>query len=197
MIRISGVIGGSQWRGHRDIWRPSVECTNPTICEWNNDIGWFLWIMKNCSLIQHHSHCIASSYRSADVYSFSMLFWEIMTLEKPLKDFTYTKLKNEIFIDGDRPPLKKVFNKNMRSLIEAGWSQNPKKRPSMSQVYDTLRDEYLRLSPGTITEGEVSHNRRRSTYVAAAMPHLSVRNLMRLNSAGSDHDTKKWKGKEK
>src|SRR5210317_2133283 len=35
---------------------------------------------------------------SADVYSFSMLLWEIVTMSKPLEDFTYTKLKNEVFL---------------------------------------------------------------------------------------------------
>lgn len=111
-----------------------------------------------------------------------MLFWEIFTLEKPLKDFTYSKLKNEIFINGERPTLTKVFNKRMRNLIDAGWSQNPGKRPTIDEVYDELKMEYLRLVPGAATEGEISHNRRRSTYVAAQMKGVSVRRLMKLDS---------------
>ena len=78
---------------------------------------------------------------SADVYSFSMLLWEIIALEKPLKDFTYTKLKNEIFIDGQRPAIKKIFNKKVKSLISSGWSQNPKNRPTIDFMYKELKNE--------------------------------------------------------
>ena len=122
---------------------------------------------------------------SADVYSFSMLLWEIMTLEKPLKDYTYTRLKNEIFIDGERPAIKKVFNKRIRSLINSGWSQNPTKRPTIGVVYDELRSEYLNLSPGTVKPSDVSHNRRRSTFVPTPN-RMSIRQLMRLNSTESN-----------
>jgi serine/threonine protein kinase len=124
---------------------------------------------------------------SADVYSFSMLLWEILALEKPLKDFTYTRLKNEIFIDGERPPIKKIFNKTLRSLIHSGWSQTPRYRPSMDAVYETLKKEYLRLVPtGSVSEEDISHNRRRSTFVARNVNRLSVRHLMRLNTVESD-----------
>jgi len=122
---------------------------------------------------------------SADVYSFSMLLWEILTLQKPLLDFTYTRLKNEIFIEGDRPPIRKVFNKKMRDLIASGWSQNPTNRPSMDRVYDELKSEYSKLAPGTVTEAQISHNRRRSTFVAQRISTMSVRHLMRLNSVES------------
>merc|ERR1712176_874358 len=67
---------------------------------------------------------------SADVYSFSMLLWEIMVLEKPLKDFTYSKLKMKVFVGAYRPEIKKVFNKRVKALINAGWNQSPTQRPS-------------------------------------------------------------------
>lgn len=123
---------------------------------------------------------------TADTYSFSMLLWEIVTLEKPLKDFTYSRLKNEVFIDGFRPSVKGVFNKKIRALINSGWSQNPSKRPGMDLVYDELREEYLRLSPGSVPEAQTSHNRRRSTFVSKrATGMLSVRHLMKLDSTES------------
>lgn len=121
---------------------------------------------------------------SADVYSFSMLLWEIVTLEKPLKNFTYTKLKNEIFIDGERPPIKKVFNKKLKALIGAGWSHNPQSRPSIDEVYDILKSLYMSLSSEKPPEESISHNRRRSTFVAKPHKGVSVQQLMRLNSTG-------------
>ena len=136
--------------------------------------------------------------KRADVWSFGVLLWEILTLEKPLKNYTYTRLKNEIFIDGERPPIKKVFNKRMRDLISAGWSQKPSKRPTMAAVYDELRDEYLRLAPEIPASATaVSHNRRRSTFVARPVNRVSVRHLMRLNTVESDNSGEHGGAKKK
>ena len=93
-----------------------------------------------------------------------MLLWEILTLAKPLKDYTYDGLKKEVFYKGVRPPIGNVYNKKMRNLIGAGWCEDPGSRPSMDTVYDELKEEYLKLAPGNLTEAEVSHNRRRSTF---------------------------------
>jgi len=124
---------------------------------------------------------------SADVYSFSMLLWEIISLVKPLRDFTYTQLKNEIFIEGERPPINKIFNKKLRALVSSGWSQTPENRPSIDQIYDALGGEYLRLAPaGSVLQSQMSHNRRRSTYVAQRITDMSVRRLMRLNTVESE-----------
>ncbi|KAL7552265.1 hypothetical protein ACHAWF_015497 [Thalassiosira exigua] len=123
---------------------------------------------------------------SADVYSFSMLFWEMLTLEKPLKDFTYSRLKDEIFVCGDRPPLKKVFNKKMRALVASGWHHDPRKRPSIDDVYDRVKAEYLRLSPEKPPEAEIRHDRRRSTFVMRGRATTSLRNLVRLESNVED-----------
>lgn len=117
---------------------------------------------------------------SADVYSFTMLLWEMLTLVKPLKGYTYTKLKNEIFILGERPPIQIVFNKRMRKLVEAGWSQDPRRRPSMLEVCEELKAELTRIAPEEAKR--VSHQRRRSTYVARQIHAHSVRQLMRWNS---------------
>ena len=107
-------------------------------------------------------------HSSADVYSFSMLLWEIVTLKKPLANFSREQLRLKIFIDGERPPLKNVFNNNMRDLISMGWSQRPKERPSMQDVYGEIGNEYLRITNGNVSENRLTHNSRRSTFVAVS-----------------------------
>lgn len=115
---------------------------------------------------------------STDVYSFSMLLWEIIALQKPLKGFTYAELKQEVFHDGYRPPLKKIWHKGIRTLIAAGWSQNPVKRPNMNEVYDDLKRIYTVTKPGIVSVEEISHNRRRSTYIPDRFSKFSVRHLV-------------------
>ena len=119
---------------------------------------------------------------SADVYSISMLLYEIITLEKPFKGFTYARLKQDIFQDGQRPPLKsrngiKVWPKSMRTLISAGWNQNPKIRPSMDDVYEQLKVAYVTIGNVSSLE-DISHTRRRSTFVAKKLSQISLRHLM-------------------
>lgn len=114
---------------------------------------------------------------SADVYSFSMLLWEMISLRQPFKGFTYSQLKQEVFHEGYRPPLKEIWHKGLRSLIAVGWHQKPSKRPSMNGIYIKLKTLYTALTPG-VSEAEISHDRRRSTYIANRLSKLSLKHLM-------------------
>lgn len=120
---------------------------------------------------------------SADVYSFSMLLWEIISLHQPFKGFSYSQLKREVFHDGYRPPLRKVWHRGLRSLIAVGWHHNPSKRPEMDEIYDKLRTLYTALKPGCVSEEEISHNRRRSTYISQRLSKMSLKNLMTVDSS--------------
>lgn len=136
--------------------------------------------MESESINCNSTNALPSLYHSsADVYSFSMLLWEIVTLEKPMANYTYAQLKTKIFIDGGRPPLKNVFNKKMRDLISMGWSQRPKERPSMDAMFEEVRNEYLRITKGNVSEIAVAHDRRRSTHVArSANGGVTLKHLM-------------------
>lgn len=119
---------------------------------------------------------------SADVYSFSMLLWEIISLHQPFKGFSYSQLKREVFHEGHRPPLKQVWHRSLRSLIAVGWHHNPSKRPGMDEIYDKLRTLYTVLKPGCVYEEEISHNRRRSTYINQRLSKMSLRHLMTVEN---------------
>jgi hypothetical protein len=94
-----------------------------------------------------------------------MLMWEMLTLTKPFEFWSYSELKTKVFFDGERPCVKQLLNKKISALISLGWSQNPKHRPTMDQVYEKLKSEYIKLAPHTVPEGEVGHDRRRSTFL--------------------------------
>ena len=91
--------------------------------------------------------------------------WEMLTLTQPFKGYSYSKLQFEVFFHEKRPCIEQVLNKNMAKLISSGWSQNPKCRPTMDKVYEKLKREYIKLTHHRVTEGEVGHSRRRSTFV--------------------------------
>ena len=93
----------------------------------------------------------------------------MLTLTQPFMSYSYSMLKERVFIKGHRPCMKQVFNKNMAEFISSGWSQNPKCRPTMDEVYEKLKSEYIKLASHTVTEGEVRHDRRRSTFVVKSI----------------------------
>ncbi len=72
----------------------------------------------------------------ADVYSFSILLWEIFAVKKPfgkIKDFTTV-----VFQNGERPKVGKNWPQELKVLLEDSWSTNPGKRPTMEVCKNTL-----------------------------------------------------------
>ena len=76
---------------------------------------------------------------SADVYSWAMVSYEIMSLQKPFSGWTRDMHSNLVCGRGARPDL--VSNDNLfslsrpvQSLLEAAWCQQPHQRPSMASV---------------------------------------------------------------
>jgi serine/threonine protein kinase len=100
-----------------------------------------------------------------DVYSFAILFWQILSLKKP-----YDELKKEysfvskVMFGGHRPPIKKKWSKACRQLLENSWNADQKQRHSMADVNAVLKDEVSRLWECSESEF-LDTSRRRSTFV--------------------------------
>ena len=52
----------------------------------------------------------------------------------------------------------------------------------MDEMYDELKGMYTMLQPGSVTEEEVSHNRRRSTFVSSRISKMSMRHLLDIGN---------------
>lgn len=116
---------------------------------------------------------------SADVYSFSVLLWEIITMRQPLEEFTYSRLQKEVFDEGYRPNIKAIKNKNMRELVRVGWDQDASQRPTMETMYEELKAELILLCGSEVTEQQLSHDRRRSTLLPSRLSAVDVKRLLR------------------
>lgn len=80
---------------------------------------------------------------SADVYSWAMVSYEILTLQKPFAGWTRDMHANLVCGRGARPELVSSNNNNNnalalssseRSLLEAAWCQHAYRRPCMATV---------------------------------------------------------------
>ena len=93
---------------------------------------------------------IAKSYNlSADVYSFSHLLWNMLSLEKPY--CTYTKHVHRIKVarGGERPPIQESWPSEIKELLKRAWSPTISERPAMAEVSAILRDVISDLTGGT------------------------------------------------
>lgn len=77
-----------------------------------------------------------------DVYSFSLLLWQIVSDRTPFAECkTVTSLYEKIQKD-KRPPLKYIPHNTLKQLLEEGWSVNPADRPSFTDIRQSL-DEFI------------------------------------------------------
>jgi len=108
---------------------------------------------------------------TVDVYSFSILLWQILTMETPFKGFTMSMFKKRIFVlkGGIRPTCdEKGWSKELVGLLRTSWGPLAN-RPSMEQVANILREEINQNSLDAVLIGD-------STLDASRKSELSLRN---------------------
>jgi serine/threonine protein kinase len=77
----------------------------------------------------------------ADVYSFAMVFYEVVTgltpfADHPLSDYDHV-------LAGNRPMLPHDLPKGVTTLLHKCWDMDPRQRPRFTQIVRTLSRELL------------------------------------------------------
>mmetsp|Transcript_11730 Transcript_11730/g.32491 ORF Transcript_11730/g.32491 Transcript_11730/m.32491 type:complete len:426 (-) Transcript_11730:254-1531(-) len=75
---------------------------------------------------------------SADVYSWAMVCYEVMTGEKPFAGWTREMHADLVCARGMRPETDGL-DTNLRLMLHTCWDQNPLARPSMPAAYQQVR----------------------------------------------------------
>lgn len=83
--------------------------------------------------------------KSMDIYSFSLIVYEILTNEKPFDDIDQASgIYQEVVVKGKRPIIKEKIPDRFKVLIEECWSQDLNQRPSFDDIIYLLKiDEYF------------------------------------------------------
>jgi len=81
----------------------------------------------------------------ADVYSFSILMWEILALEKPYKNLSCNEWFQQVVIEGKRPDIDGSWPTKLQYLLKCCWSKEINERPSFDIIIDAL-DEIQHLN---------------------------------------------------
>ncbi len=74
-----------------------------------------------------------------DVFSFSILLWELMALCKPYEGLVGQQVKECVSVFGERPAVPRTWPTNLRRILRRGWSENLIERPFIPEVKDVLQ----------------------------------------------------------
>jgi serine/threonine protein kinase len=81
---------------------------------------------------------------SADVYSMSILIYEILALRAAFPaTFNVKAYKEQVHVGQKRPPLENVgLSTSVKEMLTKGWHQDLHERPTMGELSQFLEDEY-------------------------------------------------------
>lgn len=88
---------------------------------------------------------------TCDVYSFSILLWQILKLETPFEGYSLSMFAKKVVKGGARPKPDEKWPKEIQELMRTGWGE-PQTRPSMEDLCCILRDEISRNSDEEIED---------------------------------------------
>jgi serine/threonine protein kinase len=74
----------------------------------------------------------------ADVYSFTILLWEILNLSKPYQGMDADAVREAVAIKQDRPLIPESWPDNIVKLFKRGWAKKIEHRPTMSEMHQCL-----------------------------------------------------------
>lgn len=94
---------------------------------------------------------------TADVYSFGILFWEMMSLATPFKKIsTLASLENLVVNKAYRPKVDPTWSKELSVLIQSCWNQRSSARPSFEKVSRKLNSLVSTLNGDSSAEREMN-----------------------------------------
>ncbi len=78
---------------------------------------------------------------SADIYSFAILFWELVALEKAFGKLSQEEHREMVIQQNDRPPLKREWKPAIQFILQSCWKRDPRERTNAKDLYKQLKEQ--------------------------------------------------------
>jgi len=91
----------------------------------------------------------------SDVYSFSIILYEMCSLERLWDDYSLLKHEELIITGKERPQIHKDWSSSIKNLIKNSWADAWNMRPSFADIHCILQREIITLQCGKNTDLEV------------------------------------------
>lgn len=128
--------------------------------------------------------------RKADVYSFGILMYEVITDSKPYPDLAsgilnLYKFQISVVTENYRPKFEKPIKEEFKNLIEQCWSANPDDRPTFSELFSMLsnKEQDNKYFLDNVDSGKVEEYVKSITKIDDRIEELnfSIENLQNQN----------------
>lgn len=77
----------------------------------------------------------------SDVYSFTLLMHQILSLKSPFVGMSTVEQELKVFENGIRPRIPLYWPRSIRKQVRRGWAQKSSKRPTMQKIHEALQNE--------------------------------------------------------
>lgn len=76
--------------------------------------------------------------KSVDVYSFGVIFWQILSGSMPFKSMSKKGYMEKVVVGGQRPKVDVNWSPRLKTLLESCWLEDKNQRPDFSVILDEL-----------------------------------------------------------
>jgi serine/threonine protein kinase len=97
-----------------------------------------------------------------DVFSFSMLLWEMLVLKQAFKGCTPQEFVERVVMDKERLPVPKTIPILTRLMIPEAWDDDPRNRPDMKRIAILIRGDLNDLTSDETVLHRTQHMEERS-----------------------------------
>jgi len=169
---------------HRDLRSPNIFIesldVNAPVCAKVADFGLSAFVAQDVagSLLTWQwlapevlNYDVKSYDERSDIYSYAIVLWELLTAEMPFEEFAKQTpdphaIKRAIIHSGLRPTIPTDCPPDYQRLMEACWNHSPLKRPSFTEILQSL-------APHVPEEVHLSRSSERDALNSAPMVVIS------------------------
>jgi serine/threonine protein kinase len=132
-VLLNGDVAGGNFTAKLSDFGVAIMHNSAVGEEHTAETGTYRWMAPE--IIRHEAYSFM-----ADVYSYALVVWQLVTHEIPFKPFTQIEAAGKVAVDCARPPFSHRTPELIIALIETCWKECPDERLSFPQISIELKE---------------------------------------------------------